>query len=99
MTGSPGPRRGHRTRTAREVAEQFGVTPRHIRRVIAEDRDAYEGRAEQRRAQIIELHRRGFGVRAIARELGVSPGLVSGRLKEAREAGTDLTLYASSQPA
>lgn len=91
-----GPRRGRRTKTAREVAQQFGVTPRHIRRVIAEERDAYEGRADQRRAQIIDLHRKGLGVRAIARDLGVSPGLVSTRLKEARAAGVDLTPYADA---
>lgn len=85
------PHRGRRTKTARQVAAQFGVTPRHIRRVIAEDRDDYEGRADARRERIVALHRQGLGVRAIARELEVSAGLVSTRLKEARAAGVDLS--------
>lgn len=48
-------------------------------------------RAYERRAQIIELHRQGWTGRAIATHLKVSPGLVSTRLREAHEAGVDLT--------
>lgn len=81
------PRRG----TAAELARRFGVSERTIRYTVAEGRDDYEGRADERRARIVELHRGGLGVRAIARELGVSPALVSARLKEARALGVDLT--------
>jgi DNA-binding NarL/FixJ family response regulator len=65
-------------------------------RMIAEERDVYEGRSRQRRDQIVELHRQGLKGYEIARELSVSAGLVSIRLKEARSAGIDLTRYAAA---
>lgn len=87
------PVRPSRRGTAVELARKFGVSERTIRYTVAEDRAVYEARADERRSQIVELHRKGQGVRAIARELDVSPGLVSTRLKEARLAGVDLTRY------
>ena len=84
------PVRRTRRGTAAELARKFGVSERTIRYTVAEERAAYEARADERRAQIVELHRKGLGVRAIARHLDVSPGLVSTRLKEARDAGVDL---------
>lgn len=83
--------RAKRHRTAADLATSFGISPRTIRRVIAEDRGVYEGRAEGRRAQIIELHRSGLSGREIAAALGVTAALVSTRLREAREAGVDLS--------
>lgn len=82
--------------TARELADQFGVSLRTVVRMVAEDRTAYEGRSRQRRDQIVELHRQGLKGYEIARELNVSAGLVSTRLKEARSAGIDLTRYAAA---
>ncbi|MFJ3882405.1 hypothetical protein ACIPW5_33795 [Streptomyces sp. NPDC090077] len=87
-----GPMRERHTATVRELADRFGATPRTVRSMIAEERAAYEGRSRQRRDQIVELHRqelRGQELRGyeIARELNVSTGLVSTRLKEAREQG------------
>lgn len=79
--------RAKRTKTARELADAFNRSPRTIRRIIAEERSSYEARAQDRRARILELHAQGLGVRAIARELEVDPGLVSKRIKESREAG------------
>ncbi|MFG3499379.1 hypothetical protein [Streptomyces sp. NPDC047886] len=64
--------------------------------MIAEERAAYEDRSRQRRDQIVELHRQGLKGYEIARELNVSTGLVSIRLKEARSAGVDLTRYAAA---
>ncbi|MFK0017075.1 hypothetical protein [Streptomyces sp. NPDC091027] len=64
--------------------------------MIAEERTTYEGRSRQRRDQIVELYRQGRKGYEIARELNVSAGLVSTRLKEARSAGVDLTRYASA---
>ncbi|MFB8406087.1 hypothetical protein [Streptomyces sp. NPDC055912] len=64
--------------------------------MIAEERTAYEGRSRQRRDEIVELHRQGLKGYEIARELNVSSGLVSTRLKEARLAGVDLTRYAAA---
>ncbi|WP_234340909.1 hypothetical protein [Streptomyces sp. NRRL F-5630] len=64
--------------------------------MVAEDRTAYEARSRQRRDQIVELHRQGLKGYEIARELNVSTGLVSTRLREARSAGVDLTRYAAA---
>ncbi|WP_199846668.1 hypothetical protein [Streptomyces sp. CB01201] len=64
--------------------------------MVAEERTAYEGRSRQRRDQIVELHRLGLKGYEIARELSVSAGLVSTRLKEARSDGVDLTRYAAA---
>ncbi|WP_051860362.1 HTH domain-containing protein [Streptomyces anulatus] len=90
------PRRERRTATARELADRFGVSERTVQRMIAEERTAYEGRSRQRRDEIVELHRQGLKGYEIARELNVSAGLVSVRLKEARSAGVDLTRYAAA---
>lgn len=90
------PRRERRTATARELADRFGVSERTVLRMIAEERTAYEGRSQQRRDQIVELHRQGLKGYEIARELNVSTGLVSIRLKEARSAGVDLTRCAAA---
>ncbi|MFJ6426999.1 hypothetical protein [Streptomyces hydrogenans] len=62
-----------------------------------EERAEYEGRSQQRRDQIVELHRQGLKGYEIARELSVSTGLVSIRLKAARSAGVDLTPYAAAR--
>lgn len=78
------PRRGL---TAREVAERVGCSVRTAQAWTSEPREVYLARANERRARILELHAQGLGVRAIARELECNPGLVSSRLKEAREAG------------
>ncbi|MEU5583272.1 HTH domain-containing protein [Streptomyces huasconensis] len=90
------PSRERRTVTARELADWFGVSPRTVVRMIAEERTTCEGRSRQRRDQIVELHRQGLKGYEIARELHVSAGLVSVRLKEARSAGVDLTRYAAA---
>ncbi|MFI6881172.1 hypothetical protein ACIBL6_47780 [Streptomyces sp. NPDC050400] len=90
------PRRVRRTVKARELADRFGVTTRTVRSTVAEERAVYEARSRQRRDQIVELHRQGLKGYEIARELSVSAGLVSTRLKEARSAGVDLTRYADT---
>ncbi|MFC7830905.1 hypothetical protein [Streptomyces sp. NPDC057375] len=72
------------------------MSPRTVLRMVAEERAAYESRSRQRRDQIIELHRQGLKGYEIARELSISAGLVSIRLKEARSAGADLTPYAAA---
>lgn len=65
-----------RNKTARELAEQFGVSKRTIQRAIAEPREAYEARAAQRHERIHELRNDGLSMRAIASELNVSVGSV-----------------------
>lgn len=80
-------KRGRRPVTAREAAERLGVSIHTVRRLMSEERDEYERRAQERRARIIELHQAGYRGVQIAQELGISNGLVSTRLREAREAG------------
>ncbi|WP_345314483.1 helix-turn-helix domain-containing protein [Gordonia alkaliphila] len=86
------PDRRRRKMTARAAAEKFGVSIRTVQRVVAEERAVYEQAAADRRAQIIDLYRRGLKQKAIAAQLGVTPALVSIRIREAREAGVDLSL-------
>lgn len=86
-----GPDRRKRRMTANEAAKRFGVSPRTIRNVVAEERSEYVGRAVSRRDQIIALYRQGLKQKAIAAQLDVTPALVSMRLREAREAGVDLS--------
>lgn len=70
-----------RKRTAREAAQQWGYSERHIRRIVAEPRDQYLSRAQQRRERIRELRATGMTMRAIATELGCSVGTVHNALK------------------
>lgn len=65
-----------RNKTARELAEQFGVSRRTIQRAIAEPRAEYDARAAARHARIRELREEGRSYRAIAAEVGVSVGTV-----------------------
>lgn len=85
--------------TAREAAEKFGVSVRTVQRVVAEERSVYVGRAVSRREQIITLYRQGLKQKAIAEQLGVTPALVSMRLREAREAGVDLSRLPADETA
>jgi|GEM_PF-1754993 len=72
---------------ARVLAERLGVSERTVARYIAEPRDKYEARADERRRKIVEMRGRGMTMRAIAAELGVSLGLVGTYAKQAeREA-------------
>lgn len=75
-------------RSIREVSEMTGLSTATVRRWTSRPREAYLNEAKVRRVRILDLHGQGLGVRAIARELGCDPGLVSTRLKEAREDGT-----------
>jgi hypothetical protein len=60
-----------RQRTAREVAEELGVSPRTVRRVVAQPRAEYLGEAEQRRQRIRAMRSQGMTMRAIANEEGI----------------------------
>ena len=75
-----------RTRTAREVAERIGASPRTVRRIIAEPRPVYEARAAERRRKVIELRARGLKLREIAAEVGMTVGGVGTILHHARKA-------------
>lgn len=70
------PARAKRPQTARELAERFGVSPRTIRRTVAESREDYLSAAEKRHQRIRELRAEGLSMRAIAEELNISVGTV-----------------------
>ncbi|WP_374203758.1 sigma factor-like helix-turn-helix DNA-binding protein [Pseudonocardia sp. ICBG601] len=76
-----------RTRTARDLAEQFGVTPRTIRAMLAESRDEYERRAQRRRAEVVTLRLRGLTYQEIAERVGSTVGTVGRLLADARRNG------------
>ncbi|MBN9754033.1 sigma-70 family RNA polymerase sigma factor [Pseudonocardia sp. Ae707_Ps2] len=76
-----------RARTARELAEQFGVTTRTVRAMLAEPRPAYEQRARDRREVASCLRLRGLTYREIADRTGSSVGAVGRLLHDARRNG------------
>lgn len=65
-----------RSKSARELAEQFGVHPTTIRRMVAEPRADYLARAKANRERVIELRAQGLKHREIAAELGIPIGTV-----------------------
>lgn len=75
-----------RTKTARELAQQFGVSTRTIQRAIAEPRAEYDARAAARHERIRELRAEGLSYRAIAAEVGVAVGTVHYALNKDRAA-------------
>lgn len=70
-----------RTKTAAELAEQFGASRRTIQRLIAEPRTDYETRAAQRRERAQALRAAGKSYRQIADEMEISIGSVSSLLR------------------
>lgn len=79
------PVRRRRTKTARELADELGVSERFIRSRIAESREDFEGRAAVRRERAAELRAGGATYREIANELDCSTGTVGRLLHEHRE--------------
>jgi transposase len=73
-----------RKKTAKQLAAQFGVSERTIRKAIAQPRDEYEREAAERHERIRELHAQGLSYRAIAEAVGLkSPSAVHYALKKA----------------
>ncbi|MCX4099102.1 sigma factor-like helix-turn-helix DNA-binding protein [Nocardia sp. alder85J] len=69
-----------RTKTAKEMAEQLGISVRSVRNIIAEPRENFEARAAEKRTRARELRADGASYREIADELGISIGSVSSLL-------------------
>lgn len=80
--GAANPER--RSKTARELAEQFGASTRTIRRIIAEPRTDYETRAADKRRYAQKLRADGFSYKQIAEEMKISEGSVSSLLHHPR---------------
>lgn len=84
MTAANGTKR---TKTARQLAAQFGVSERTVRRAIAQPREDYEHEAAQRHQLIRELHEQGLSYREIAAKVGLkSPGSVHYALNKTKAA-------------
>ncbi|MFD4407602.1 replication protein RepB [Nocardia sp. NPDC058499] len=66
-----------RAKTAKELAAKHGCSDRTIRRMIAEPREVFEGRAASLSEQARELRAGGAKYKEIATQLGVSIGSVS----------------------
>ncbi|WP_067828384.1 helix-turn-helix domain-containing protein [Actinomadura kijaniata] len=74
-----------RTKSAKELAEQFGISERHVRRLIAEPRSEYLERAAARRAKAAELRKQGLKLKDIAEEMGCTVGTVGRLLHDVRK--------------
>lgn len=66
------PVRQRRKKTAKEIAERFGVSERTVRNHMAEERDDYEGRAAARRATAGRMFGEGASWAEIAEAVGGS---------------------------
>lgn len=71
-----------RKKTARELADQLGVSQSTVRRLMAEPRDQYLARANTKREQVAQLREQGFSVRAIAEKLEISKSTVGRYVQE-----------------
>lgn len=82
-----------RKKTARELAEKMGVTPRTIQNYIAEERADYEGRAADRRRIAGTMHAKGASWAEIAAAVGgtewAARGLVCRYKAECAASGRD----------
>lgn len=78
MTAKTTQRRGI---TAREGAEKLGVSERTVRRIRAEPRADFEGRARVRRERVVELREQGLTYK----EMGIPMGSVGKALYDARK--------------
>lgn len=71
-----------RTKTAREIAEKFGISERTVRTMIAESREQYLARANTKRERVATLRAEGLSVRAIAEKLEISKSAVGRYVQE-----------------
>lgn len=71
--------------TSRELAEKFGTSPRHIRRIIAEPRDDFEARSKARQLEALQLREKGLSYRQIGSEMGISRDSAAGLVRRGRE--------------
>lgn len=87
-----------RKKTARELAEQLGVSASTVRRLIAEPREQYLARANSKREQVAALRSEGLSVRAIAEKLGISKSTAGRYVKEYENQQGGLFIRSNQQP-
>lgn len=73
--------------TARETAERLGVSVRTVRRIVAEPREDFLSRAQERRARAVALRAAGMSSTQIGEELGCSPSAARRLIMTARQKG------------
>ncbi len=79
---------GRRKMTARKAAEQLGVSPRTVQRIMAEPRSEFLARAAANRVRALELREQRHTYAEIATIMGLSIGSVSKLLYDARKHAT-----------
>lgn len=70
-----------RTKTARELAEMFGISERYVRYLAAESREDFEGRAAARQDEALELRAKGLSYSQIATVLSCSRDTAAGLVR------------------
>jgi transposase len=74
-----------RTKTARELAEKWGVSERSVYRRVAEPRADFLARAKARRDRAVELRAQGLSYAEIAEAMEVSKGTVGRLIHDAKK--------------
>jgi DNA-directed RNA polymerase specialized sigma24 family protein len=77
-------KQGKRKKTAREVAEKFGISSRTVRRIFAQPRADFLAEAERRQRQAQALREQGLKYVDISEKLGVSVGAAKVLVHRAR---------------
>lgn len=77
-----------RTKKAKDLAEQFDISARQVRRRMAEPRHEYLARAAARREQAAQLQRQGLTYPQIAEIMGCSASHVGRILHDHRKRQT-----------
>lgn len=74
-----------RKKTARELAEQFGVSPRTIREIVAEPRNEFEARSQTRQDEALGLRTKGLSYAEIGKALGISRDAAAGLVRRGQQ--------------
>ena len=74
-----------RTKTAREVAQSVGCSPRTVQRAVAETRDEFIKRSRARQDLALGLKNAGLKYREIADRLGCSEKAAQNLVQRARD--------------
>jgi transposase len=78
-------RQKRRTETARDISKRFGVSVRHVRRIVAEPRNEFESRGRKRQDEALALIESGLTYQEAADHLQISRGTAAGLVHRARE--------------
>lgn len=74
-----------RMKTARDLAEKFGVSTRTVQRLVAEPRGEFESRAQKRQDEALALRNQGLSHAEVGKALGVSRHAAAGLVRRGRQ--------------